>query len=70
MTTEAAKENGQPEVVGFRVFVGNLSYDVDTDKLKEFFGQAGEMYNVRSVKVWDDDNNLVCVSETASMNSP
>lgn len=40
---ESPKENGQPEVVGFRVFIGNLSYEVDTEKLKEFFGQAGTM---------------------------
>jgi RNA recognition motif-containing protein len=38
-----SKENGQTEIVGFRIFVGNLSYSVDTEKLKEFFGQAGNV---------------------------
>lgn len=37
-------ESSEVEAVPFRVFVGNLSYDVDTDKLKEYFSQAGNVY--------------------------
>lgn len=40
--TNSAHKNELP--VGHRVFVGNLSYTVDTDKLKELFGHCGTMY--------------------------
>lgn len=43
MTAEESQENGQGEVVGFRVFVGNLAYGVDNEKLKEHFATAGEV---------------------------
>lgn len=43
MTAEIAQENGTPEVAGFKIFVGNLSYDVDTEKLTEFFGKVGKV---------------------------
>ena len=43
----SADTKGNEQVDGFRVFVGNLSYSVDTDKLKEFFGQAGNVYGRR-----------------------
>lgn len=33
-----------PQAALHRVFVGNLSYEVDNDKLKAHFGDAGEMY--------------------------
>lgn len=72
-----AQENGSTEVVGFKVFVGNLSYEVDTEKLTDFFGKVGKVYGrIEESTGWsrarvarrDDDNYLVCVYETASMN--
>lgn len=30
--------------VGHRIFVGNLAYNVDNEKLKELFGECGTMY--------------------------
>lgn len=45
MATPQDSETGQQrvEIPGFRIFVGNLSYDIDTDKLKEIFASCGEM---------------------------
>lgn len=45
-TASAVQENGNAisEKAPHRVFVGNLSYDITTPKLIEFFSKAGKMY--------------------------
>jgi len=45
------QENGiTPEAAGCKVFVGNLSYEVTSEKLSEFFGSCGKVTDVIAVK--------------------
>lgn len=40
--TDAVTKTEVP--IGHRIFVGNLAYNVDNEKLKELFGECGTMY--------------------------
>ena len=54
----AVEDTQSPQIEGFRVFVGNLAYNVSNEGLKEFFAEAGNVYVCLGLEGENDDTNF------------